>query len=88
MREAKALADSQDGYFIVAAKCSTGLDFEIAYGNDKWAQVELSGDVPGKSLSRVFFPSNYFLLQGEELNAHNRGKPINCSDHTEPIPLT
>lgn len=79
MSDARNCANPQNGYFIVTQNTgATGARFIIAYGENKGIEVELSGNCPNKSLSNVFFLSkpNFFLVQGEEMNTHNRGKQI------------
>lgn len=79
MSEAQRHTNSQDGFFIVTQnEGATGARFIIAYGSDKGTEVELSGNCPNKSLSNIFFLSmpNFFLVRGEEMNTHNRGKQI------------
>lgn len=79
MSEAQKYSNLHDGYFIVTQNTgATGSRFLIAYGEGKGIEVELIGNCPDKSLSSIFFLSfpNFFLVQGEEMNTHNRGKQI------------
>lgn len=79
---ARSVVDSESGWFIVTQQnVNTGAQFEIAYGENLGVDVELIGDSPNSSLSKVFLLSrqNYFLVHGTEMNSENIGKEFSSA---------